>query len=244
MSRTSEGTLYHQILAALSQRIESGEIRVGDRLPSETDLERDYGVSRTTARRALDELRRQGIVRREPGRGTFLVAPSLRLDLTCLYSFTEELERLGHQPGARLISKEEIGASREVASKLGIEPGEKTLQVCRLRMADEDPIFVTDSYLAVERFPSLRDADYTVNSLNDLFQEKCGSRIERAQQWMGAIIAPEDVASLLELEPGAPVLEVRRVHFLSGDLPIEAVTAFFHPRRYQYYSELVRKDEA
>ncbi len=81
MSRTSAGTLYHQILLALTERIESGEIGVGDRLPSEADLVAEFGVSRTTARRALDELRRQGLVRREPGRGTFLASPRLRSNL-------------------------------------------------------------------------------------------------------------------------------------------------------------------
>src|SRR5215213_10209370 len=71
LSRSSAGTLYHQLLGILRGRIESGEIGVGDRLPSEADLVSDFGVSRTTARRALDELRREGLVRREPGRGRF-----------------------------------------------------------------------------------------------------------------------------------------------------------------------------
>jgi DNA-binding GntR family transcriptional regulator len=71
LSRSSAGTLYHQILLELTDRIESGEIGVGDRLPSEADLVAEFGVSRTTARRALDELRRQGLVRWEPGRGRF-----------------------------------------------------------------------------------------------------------------------------------------------------------------------------
>ena len=78
LSRSSAGTLYHQLLGILRGRIESGEIGVGDRLPSEADLVSDFGVSRTTARRALDELRREGLVRREPGRGTFLASPRLR----------------------------------------------------------------------------------------------------------------------------------------------------------------------
>ena len=106
LSRSSAGTLYHQILLGLTEQIESGEIGVGDRLPSEADLVSDFGVSRTTARRALDELRRQGLVRREPGRGTFLASPRLRSNLAYLHSFTEEIERWGYTPGARLISRE------------------------------------------------------------------------------------------------------------------------------------------
>ncbi len=100
------GTLYHQILSRLHEQIESGEIGVGERLPSEADLERDYGVSRTTARRALDELRRKGLVRREPGRGTFLVGPRLSSDLARLYSFSDEIRRRGHEPGSPFPSHE------------------------------------------------------------------------------------------------------------------------------------------
>jgi GntR family transcriptional regulator len=238
LSRSSTGTLYHQILTALRERIESGEIGVGERLPSEADLERDYGVSRTTARRALDELRRQGVVRREPGRGTFLAGPRLRSDLGRLYSFSEEIERRGHEPGARLIAREEVEADAEVAEKLGVEAGEGLLYVRRLRLADGRPVFVADSYLPIGRFPGLRDADYAAVSLSGLFFEKTGRRVERARQWLGAAAAPAEVAALLELEPGVPVLRLDRVAYVSNDLPIESVTAFFHPDRYQHYGEL------
>src|SRR5215212_2843083 len=176
LSRSSAGTLYHQILLGLTEQIESGEIGVGDRLPSEADLVSDFRVSRTTARRALDELRRQGLVRREPGRGTFLVSPRLRSNLAYLHSFTEEIERWGYTPGARLVSQEKRAADEDVAARLEIGVGEKVLFVRRLRLADERPIFVCDSHLPVGRFPALKDADYGTISLSRLFEESTGVR--------------------------------------------------------------------
>jgi GntR family transcriptional regulator len=238
LSRNSAGTLYHQLLRILRGRIESGEIGVGDRLPSEAELVSDFGVSRTTARRALDELRREGLVRREPGRGTFLVSPRLRSNTAYLHSFTEEIERWGYTPGARLISREEDEASEEVASKLEIESGEEVLFVRRLRLADELPIFVCDSYLPVGRFPALKDADYGTVSLSKLFQERIGRGIQNSRQWIVAATAPSDVAALLEIPAGIPVLHVRRLSFVAGGSPIELVEAYFHPERYQHYNEL------
>lgn len=238
LARTNVGTLYHQILQGLTERIESGEIGVGDRLPSEADLVADFGVSRTTARRALDELRRQGLVRREPGRGTFLASPRLRSNLAYLHSFSEEIERWGYTPGTRLISREERTADEEVAAQLGVEVGEAVLFVRRLRLADERPIFVCDSHLAVSRFPALNDADYAAVSLSRLFEERTGRRVEHARQWIGAAAADADVAALLEIQPGVPVLRVRRVTLVTGDEPVEAVEAYFHPERYQHYNEL------
>ena len=238
LSRTSAGTLYHQVLLGLTERIESGEVGVGDRLPSEADLVAEFGVSRTTARRALDELRRQGLVRREPGRGTFLASPRLRSNLAYLHSFSEEIERWGYTPGVRLVSQEEGTADEEVAAWLGVEVGEKVMHVRRLRLADERPIFVCDSYLPIGRFPALRDADYGTVSLSRLLEERIGRRIEHARQWIGAAAAAPDVADLLETAPGVPVLKIRRITCVTGDEPAEAVEAYFHPERYQHYNEL------
>jgi GntR family transcriptional regulator len=238
LSRSSAGTLYHQLLGILRGRIESGEIGVGDRLPSEADLVSDFGVSRTTARRALDELRREGLVRREPGRGTFLASPRLRSNTAYLHSFTEEIERWGYTPGARLISREEGEANEEVASRLEIGEGDEVLFVRRLRLADERPIFVCDSYLPVVRFPALKDADYGTVSLSKLFAEKTGRGLQNSRQWIGAATATSDVATLLEIPAGIPVLRVRRISFVTGGVPIELVEAHFHPERYQHYNEL------
>jgi DNA-binding GntR family transcriptional regulator len=238
LSRSSAGTLYYQILLGLTEQIESGEIGVGDRLPSEADLVSDFGVSRTTARRALDELRRQGLVRREPGRGTFLASPRLRSNLAYLHSFTEEIERWGYTPGARLVSREERPAGEEIAARLEIGVGERVLFVRRLRLADERPIFVCDSHLPVGRFPALENADYGTISLSNLFEERTGRKIEHSRQWIGAANATPDVAALLEVPAGVPVLKVRRIALVTGDDPIEFVEAHFHPERYQHYNEL------
>jgi GntR family transcriptional regulator len=238
LSRSSAGTLYHQILRGLTGRIGCGEFGVGDRLPSEADLVAEFGVSRTTARRALDELRRQGLVRREPGRGTFLASPRPRSNLTYLHSFSEEIERWGYRPGTRLVSQEEGSADKEVAARLGVEVGERVLFVRRLRLADELPIFVCDSHLPVDRFPALGDADYETVSLSRLFEERTGRRIEHARQWIGAATAAPDVADLLEISPGVPVLKIQRITCVTGGEPIEIVEAYFHPERYQHYNEL------
>ena len=207
-------------------------------MPSEADLVSDYGVSRTTARRALDELRREGLVRREPGRGTFLASPRLRSNLAYLHSFTEEIQRWGYAPGARLISREERAADEQVAARLEVGVGDEVLFVRRLRLADERPIFVCDSYLPVGRFPALRDADYGTISLSRLFEERTGRKIQNSRQWIGAATATSEVAALLEIPAGIPVLKVIRTTLVTGDDPVELVEAHFHPERYQHYNEL------
>lgn len=237
--RHGTGTLYHQLLSELIETIRSGGIKVGDKLPTEAELSRDYGVSRTTVRRALDELSRQGLVQREPGRGTFLADPKIHADFPYLRSFTEEIERLGYRPGAELLSRREAEADEDIARRLAVEPGSPVLLVRRLRTADGRAIFVCDSRLPLARFPALRDADYSVNSLYELLEDTAGRKITGAKQWISAAATDRDVAGLLELEVGRPVLQLERVTRVAGDLPIESVEAFFRPDRYRSYSELV-----
>ena len=119
-----------------------------------------------------------------------------------------------------------------------IEVGEEVLFVRRLRLADERPIFVCDSYLPVDRFPALKDADYGTLSLSGLFEGRTGLKIEHSRQWIGAARATPDVTALLEIPAGVPVLKVRRITLVTGDAPVEFVEAHFHPERYQHYNEL------
>jgi GntR family transcriptional regulator len=237
--RSSDGTLYHQLLSRLLKALESGKITVGEKLPTEAELVQSYGVSRTTARRALDELRRQGLVRREPGKGTFRIEPLLKADLPYLHSFSDEIRHLGYRPGVRLLLQQETVASEVIAEQLQVETGSPVLSFRRVRTADERPIFVCDSYLPLTRFPQLREADYTSTSLYQLFEQVLRLKIIRATQWISAITAPSDITGLLEIAVGSPVLQLQRITFVEGNLPIETVQAFFRSDRYQYYSELV-----
>ncbi|GAC1390640.1 MAG: GntR family transcriptional regulator [Ktedonobacteraceae bacterium] len=238
--RSSEGTLYQQVLSRLIEAIKSGKIGAGAKLPTEAELMQVYKISRTTARRALDELRRQGLVRREPGKGTFRSDPILKADLPYLHSFSDEIRRLGYRPGARLLVQDEMVADQTVAAQLNIDIGSPVIYIRRLRTADEKPIFVCDSYLSLTRFPMLRNADYATNSLHELFEQVVG-RVMRATQWIGVVTASDEVAGLLGIEGDSPVLRLQRVTYVEGNLQIESVQAFFHPDRYQHYSELVAR---
>lgn len=242
--RTSDGTLYHQLLSKLLEALESGKITVGEKLPTEAELVQLYGVSRTTARRALDELRRQGLVRREPGKGTFRADPLLKVDLPYLHSFSDEIRRLGYRPGVQLLQQHEVMASQALAEQLHVDVGSPILYFRRLRTADERAIFVCDSYIPLTRFPQLREADYTSTSLYRLFEQVLGRRVVRATQWISAVAVQTDIAQLLEIESNAPVLQLQRITFIEGNEPVETVQAFFHSSRYQYYSELVAQPDA
>jgi GntR family transcriptional regulator len=237
--RSSAGTLHGQLYQALVGSIETGAARPGDRMPTETELMESYGVSRTTARRALDDLRRNGLVERRPGKGTFVVKPRMDAAIAGLHSVTDEIEMLGYRAGARLLSVQEDTADESAAGHLGIAPGDPVLLISRLRTADDRPFYFAYSVLNVTRLPELREADFTAPSFYRLFEQVTGRAVARAVQWLSAVPAGPEVARQLKVEPGAPVLQLERVSYLENEIAVESVQAFFQGQSYKFYSESV-----
>jgi GntR family transcriptional regulator len=97
--------LYHQIQSALIERIHTGELSVGDCLPSEYELARSYQVSRITARQALHNLKSRGYAISQKGRGTYVTQPKLEKNIMHLRGFTEDMKRRGMVPSSRLLEQ-------------------------------------------------------------------------------------------------------------------------------------------
>jgi GntR family transcriptional regulator len=240
LTRSSEGTLHSQIYRTLANSIRNGEVKPGDQLPTENELMSVYSVSRSTARRALDELRREELVDRAPGKGTFVAMPKIRASIPNLHSITAEIEQLGYRAGSKLIAVAEGRADAAVAAKLGLAEDDAVLFLKRLRTADDRPFYFAESILNSTAFPRLLTTDYTSPSLSlyRLFEEVAGRRVQRVTQWLSAVGAMRAVARHLDVGVGSPLLQLERVLFVEGDVPIELVTAWFIGGSYKYYSEL------
>jgi GntR family transcriptional regulator len=240
LARSSEGTLHRQIYRTLAERIKRGDVRPGERLPTETQLMETYSVSRSTARRALDELRREDLVERQPGKGTFVAMPRLEATIPHLHSITEEIEQLGYTAGSRLISVHAGRADETLAAQLHLAPGNPVLLLERLRTADGRPFYFAESALNVTAFPSLLKADYHAPTLSlyRVFEQATGRRVQRLTQWLSAVGASRNVARHLEVRAGSPLLQLERVLFVDDNQPVEMVRAWFIGGSYKYYSEL------
>jgi GntR family transcriptional regulator len=246
ITRSDEGTLHGQLYRVLAKRIATGELKVGKRLPTEAELVSEYAVSRTTARRALDELRRASLVERLPGRGTFVAPPKLKTAIPQLHSITREIEQLGYRPGSKVLSLEEGVADENERSHLRLGEGARVLRVRRLRTADEQPFYVADSTLNLVLFPKLQEVDYGRPNLSmfKVFEEVSGRRVHRVAQWLSAVPATAEVAKHMELSRGTPVLQLERILYVGADSPIESVRAFFRGESYKFYTEITAPNDA
>lgn len=240
LTRSARGTLHAQLYDALRDRIQRGEFAPGDRLPTESELVTLYGVSRMTVRRALDELRRDGLVERKPALGTFVRDQPLAARIAGVHSLTDEIVQLGMTPGSVLLGSAIEPAADEVADQLEIDPATPVLKLDRVRTADGRPFYVAESYVNTPAFPVLEAQDYADPGLSLLatYRRVLGMDVSRMTQSLSATAAAPFVADALGIEHGVPVLRFERTVYLADGRPVEFVRAHFRGETYKFFSEL------
>lgn len=231
--------LHHQVYVDLKAALNAGEYGVGDRLPTERALAAAYGCSLITVRRALDELSREGRLRRAQGSGTYVLQPRLDRNFAGQMSFTEEMQRSGLDPETRLVAARPEAAAEIVAEALGLEPGSPTLYLERLRLAGGEPLLLEMVHLPAERFPGLLASDLEHNSLYDLLTERYGTPVVRAREALEPVLLPAREARLLGMRPRSLALLVEGTAFTRNDVPVEFGRTYVRGDRTRYYVERV-----
>jgi len=229
--------LHAQIVEAFRKAIREGHLKAGDRLPSEPELVAWLGVSRATIRQAMAELIAEGLIYRYQGRGTFVAPRKFEHPLQRLVSFSEDIRSRGMEPGSRILFLGQIPADAEVAAHLRIPPGKTVLRIYRLRLANDQPVGLHDSYLSYLHLTA--EELEQVGSLYALLESK-GIVLAEAEETIEAVAATAEQGRFLNLPRGAPLLLVSRVVYTLEQVPIEFVRAYYHPNLYRYSIRLRR----
>jgi GntR family transcriptional regulator len=235
--------LYHQIYLILREQIADGSAVADATLPGEQELTRLYGVSRITAKRALDELAAEGLVVRERGRGTRVRAmppvPPLHASVEGLL---ENLFAMGLKTEVALLDFGYVPASAETANALDCTAGRIVQRARRVRSIGGEPFshLVTFVPEAVGRTYTRRDL--AAKPLLALL-ERSGVRVSRAEQVISAKLADAQVAPHLGVEIGSALLKITRIVRDQNDRPVEYITGLYRPDRYQYAMTLSRVQE-
>lgn len=220
---------YRQIERALRERLKS--MPPGERLPSDDELCREFGVSRMTARNAMQQLADDGLVERVPGRGTFSVVPPAHRYADRLMAFSHEMARLGRTPASRMLACEIRPSTPPEAALLGIGPAEAVVLVRRLRLADGVPIAVETAVLVRQTANVVMAADLEHGSLHEALAS-AGLHLRRGNATISAEAATAEDVRLLAVGKGSPLLVERRVIADPGGHPIEATESRYPGDRY------------
>jgi GntR family transcriptional regulator len=230
--------LYHQLYELLLDRIRTGHWKPGDLIPAESELTARHGVSRITVRKVLDMLAREGLIVRERGRGTFVAHPKLEHGMMRIVSFTDDMRQRGFTPGTRILFTGLVPAPAGIAAALGVPEGEELARIDRLRMADGQAMCVEESFLVHRYLPGILDNDLAAKSLREVKQQKYGIVWSRARQTIQSVAAPPEIARLLSVKAGAPLLLIERVTWSQDDIPTEYLRVHYRGDRYVLHNDL------
>lgn len=232
INRTSIRPLYLQIKEALEgwilSSLREGSLLPGDRLPSENELSERLRVSTITIKRALDELRRQGLIQRIQGRGSFVVGQSkITLNLERLFSLTTLTREQGMRPVRYTLEKSELVALPSIAKHLDLAPGERVAKLVRLRLMDKIPVAVDTSYLPVRFFPDLLSAYNDQLSLYEVMRDRYGRELVHAHDILAPALINPSESKALEIPTGALGVMIERTGYGAGDVPLEFTKMVF-----------------
>jgi GntR family transcriptional regulator len=225
--------LYYQIQRALMERIDSGELSAGDPLASEEELARIYRVSRMTARQALHGLKISGFAVSQKGRGTFVTRPKLEKNIMHLRGFTEDMRHLGMVASSKLLEQTVVKASAELAEKLKVEAGEQAMRLRRLRLADQIPMALEESFIPLMQFPGLQKINFGKVSLYLVLRESYGVCVAWADEVIEALPATREESELLTIPKKASVLSISRIIMTTKEIPIEVACSRYRGDRYR-----------
>jgi GntR family transcriptional regulator len=228
---------YVQIAESLLDQIESGQLRPGQKLPSERELSQLLGVNRLTVRRALRVVQSRGLLVRRQGDGTYVAEPKIERQAGRLISFTLGMQRRGLRPGAKLIHFEQRPVESSLAGLLGLPISAPVYAITRLRLLNDEPVMLELYTIPAQRFPGLERHDLEGRSLYEILRTEYGVAVRYARQTLEPVVAAEYEAELLGVDPGAPLMLEWRVSYDDDDRPVEHGRDLYRGDRFRFLTE-------
>jgi GntR family transcriptional regulator len=208
-SRRNGTPAYKRIQGTILKRIESGHLKPGDAVDSERELAKIHRVSLMTARHALAELEREGMVERRRGAGTFVAPPKIHFNK--LMSFTEQMSGRSLSARSRVLSFGPIDNEQEIAARLALPANSRLIKLERLREGGTEPFALETCYLSADEFGGLTGASLERGSLFATLERDYGVELSYADEEIDATSADPHTARLLAIERGEPLLRIRQV---------------------------------
>ena len=226
--------LYVQLMEELETSIRNGVYKPGDKIMTEAEMAREYGVSLITVRKAVGSLMEKGLVVRKQGKGTFVTKPKYSRNMKKLQSFTEMCEQMGVKPGDRDLDNRLIAADKKVADRLGIEPGSNVVYISRLRLADGEPVQVEKSYFPL-KYAFLLEEDLNDGSMFECLKEKAGAKVASSEKMIELCRATAEEAALMDVKKGDYLLFVKSTAYDENGEPMYAGIQLINGDRFSLY---------
>jgi len=227
---------YYQLKLLILNNIKKGIWPPDTQLLSENELSKTYKVSRVTVRRAIDEIVREGYLKRIQGKGTFVIEKVIEHRLVHFYSFRNELGKKGIDVKHKMLGFKVTGATGKIAKNLEISVGEKVFAIERMLQA-ESVIYTKEiSYIPYRLCEGLTRGDIEENGLYKSLN-KYGIFPNRAVDTLGAFNISSEEAKVMQIKKRDACFYLTRKAFWGDDV-IEYNTSIARGDTFIYSVEL------
>ncbi len=244
MDGTSARPIYRQVAEQIAGEIESGHLPADSRIASERELAERFGISRMTARAAINILVHRGLLVRRNRARAYVAQPKYRFDLTSPGGLHEQLRKAGVRPGAKIIAAEKLpgdALETKILQSLSLAPADAVFHVVRLRTADDEPIAVEDSYFPERLFPDLLDFNLT-DSIYGILRKYFSVEPAGSLQELEISLLDAEWAEIMGVPVDLPTLEIKRCAVTADNTPFEYAHDIYRGDRLIFTARTVGPD--
>lgn len=233
--------LYFQLKGVLEREIVAMRWPEGGRLPSEGEICEHFGISRSTARQALGMLENEGMITRHKGRGTFVSDSTTKSWLLQAPGgfVPDEVDRLGRPVTSRVLQAAVGQLPPWAADALGLPEGSEGVHLERLRHVQGKPALYETSFLPAEVAHTVLEGDLEQGSLYALLEREHGLKPVGGRRVLEALAAPKQVADLLEVKYGTPLVYIDSVAWDEALKPFHCYRAWVRTDRMRIEIQVV-----
>jgi GntR family transcriptional regulator len=214
--------LYFQLEQALISEIEKGNLQHGEQIPTELELCNKFKISRTVVRQAINELVHYGYLTRERGKGTFVTKPKITENIFHdLVGTYEDMLAKGIKLKSKVLEQIKCRPDLKTLRVLKLKKNDFVIKIKRLRFIGEEPFNLTTSIVPYNLCPELLKEDLTCQSLYAILEDKYNLKISHGYRSLEAISASPEIASLLKVNVGDPLMLLHSVSYLKDGRPLE-----------------------
>jgi GntR family transcriptional regulator len=240
----SRSPLYERVESVLAGDIADGSLPPETQLPPEEGLIERFKVSRTTVRKAIQNLVERGLVEVRRGKGTFVTQPRITQELTELTGFVEDMQAAGRTPTARLLDKRIVAADEAVAHHLALAPGTLVIRLQRVRLADGVAMSFDETYLPRDIGEKVAENDLEAEPVFALLENKYDTPLVEAEYQLEAAAADPVVARALQVPVRSPIFLIERTSYTAGNRPIDYERLHYRGDLIRFVTRVVRRARA
>jgi GntR family transcriptional regulator len=235
LDKRSPIPVYYQLRNIIQKKIQNGEYKEGELIPSEREFSESFGISRMTVRQALNHMVAEGLLIREKGRGTFVAKK--KIEQRNIDSFSESARKKGLTPSTQVLNFAQQRVSEDIAEILGLSSEDSVYVIKRLRSADDVPVALEEVFIPVRLCPNLEQYDLS-GSLYRIINESYGISIAYMDNVIEASVPTAEEKKLLKASSNVPLLRISGVSFTTNDQKFSYERDVYRADQYAYNARI------